>query len=95
MKDFLIDYTPVMPTLFVGGDIAKGESSNQHKRHLLVCAKGAFKEFPNATVGAVDFLESEEEAAFLREVRSKYVEDGMIVSEIKIEDGKLKVNADY
>ena len=95
MRDFLIDYTTPTPTLFKGGDIAFGESSNQHKRHLLICPKGAFKEFPNATVGAVDFLESEDEAGFLREVRTKYVEDGMKVSEIKMEEGKLKVNASY
>jgi hypothetical protein len=93
MKDFLINYTN--QTLFKNGDISTGESDNQHKRHLLVCAKGSFKEFPSATVGAMDFLESEDEAGFLREVRTKYTEDGMTVNEISTEDGKLKVDAKY
>jgi len=93
MTDFLIDKDN--GTLFENGDIRTGESNRQHMHHLLACAKASFKEFPATCVGAADFLESEDEAAFLREVRSQFTADGMTVNKIAVVDGKIKVNANY
>lgn len=93
MTDFLIN--PEDGSLFANGDIRTGLSDNQHKRHLLICAKGSFKEFPATGVGAADFLESEDEAAFLREVRSQFTADGMTVRSIKMTGEKLEVDASY
>lgn len=93
MTDFLINAED--GSLFANGDIRTGLSDNQHKRHLLVCAKGSFKEFPATGVGAADFLESENEAALLREVRAQFTADGMTVRSIQMEDEKLEVDATY
>jgi hypothetical protein len=93
MKDFLINKAD--GTLFENGDIRTGTSDLQHMHHLLVCAKGSFKEFPATCVGAADYLESEEEAALLREVRSQFTADGMTVAKIEVKDEKIKVDASY
>jgi hypothetical protein len=93
MKDFLIDKED--GTLFENGDIRTGESNRQHMDHLLACAKGSFKEFPATCVGAADFLESEDEAALLREIRTQFTADGITVNRILVENGKIKIDANY
>jgi hypothetical protein len=93
MTDFLID--TANGTLFANGDIRTGLSDNQHKRHLLLCQKGSFKQYPATGVGAADFLESEDEAGFLREIRAQFTADGMTVRELKLTGEKLEIDASY
>jgi hypothetical protein len=93
MKDFL--YNKTTKKIFSGGDLITGISDEQHKELLIMCAPGSFKEFPATCVGAASYLEAEDPAAFLREVRTQYTADGMRVNEIRFEGNKLKVNASY
>jgi hypothetical protein len=93
MKDLLLNFTN--KTIFANGDIKTGESDQQHQNLLIVCAKGSFKEFPATCVGANEFLENEDAAGFLREVRTQFTNDGMTVNKIVFEDNKLKVDANY
>jgi len=93
MKDTLINVDD--GTIFKNGDINTGTSDEQHKRLLLICEKGSFKEFPASCVGAATYLESENEAELLREVRTQFISDGMTVKKVAFEDNKLKVNASY
>ncbi|MBT1702964.1 hypothetical protein [Chryseosolibacter indicus] len=93
MKDFLLDFEN--KRLFENGDIRTGESDNQNKHLLIVSEKASFKEFPATCVGAANYLESEDVSGLLREVRSQFTADGMTVNKVLIEDGKLKVDADY
>jgi hypothetical protein len=89
MKDFLVDI--VEGKFFKNGDISTGESDRQEKHLLIMCAKESFKQFPATCVGALDFLESEDEAGLLREVRTQFVADGKTINNIAFEDGKLKI----
>lgn len=95
MNDFLLN--PETGDLLIkDGDLVVGESDDQNKRLLLVCEKGSFKEFPATCVGASTFLESEDPAAFLREVRNQFQADGMTVNRVAFgDDGHLKVDASY
>jgi hypothetical protein len=93
MKDFLIDFDN--QTLFYNGDIRIGACNQQNQRLLITCAKGSFKEFPATCVGAATFLEGEDAAGFLREVRTQFQADGMVVNKIAMEGNKLKVDASY
>jgi len=94
MKDFLLD-TVTGDLAFENGDLKAGNSDKQHQRLLLVCDKGNYKEFPATGVGAFNYLESEDAADFLREVRTQFKADGMTINKLAFEDGKLKVDANY
>lgn len=93
MKDFLIDFEN--GSLFDNGDIRTGASDDQNKRLLLLCQKGSFKEFPATCVGAASYLEGEDSAALLREIRTQFQADGMTVNNLLIEDGQIKIDARY
>lgn len=82
-------------TIFKDGDINVGECDAQNKKFLIEWAKGSVKEFPATCVGAESFLEDEDPSAFLREVRTQYVADGMKVNKIILEEGKIKIDANY
>jgi hypothetical protein len=93
MKDFLLNFND--QSIFENGDIRTGTTDQQNQRLLIECEKGSFKEFPATCVGAASFLESEDAAGFIREVRTQFQADGMTVKKILIEDSKLKVDASY
>lgn len=94
MKDFLLD-TDTKDLATKDGDLHVGESDTQHKELLVVTGKGSWKEFPATGVGAADYLEAEDAAGFLREVRTQYNADGMQVKEIGFDGNKLKTDASY
>jgi len=92
MKDVIADFE--LKTIFIDGDIATGISDDQHKNLLLMCEKGSYKEFPIGTVGAFTYLESEDVAGLVREVRTKFIGDGMTINKITVGD-KLIIDANY
>jgi hypothetical protein len=94
MKDFLLD-AETGDLKIENGDLVVGTSDQQHQRLLLLCDKGSFKEFPSTGVGASNFLEGEDPADFLREVRTQFTADGMTVRKIAFENNKLKIDARY
>jgi hypothetical protein len=93
MKDFLIDEDGDLA--FENGDLKTGDSDRQNQGLLIECEKGSFKEFPTTGVGAATFLEDEDLAGLLRETRRQFIEDGMTVNKIFIQDGKLMIDAEY
>lgn len=93
MKDFIYDKTT--KNIFASGDLRTGESDEQHKELLIVCQPGAFKEFPSTCVGAASYLEDEDPAGLVSEVRNQFAADGMTVNEIQFETNKLRVDANY
>lgn len=93
MKDFLLNFDD--QTLFAGGDIRTGTSDKQNQQLLIECEKGSFKEFPATCVGAATFVESEDAAGFIREVRTQFQADGMTVNKIIMDGSTLKVDANY
>jgi hypothetical protein len=76
-------------------DLVEGECTAQHQQLLLITPKGAWKENPDTGVGLVGFLESESETEMFAEINRQFRADGMQVKEIKIESGKLLIDASY
>lgn len=77
-------------------DIVLGLSDQQHQEDLILDDKGSIKEFPDAGVGAIKFLEAEDPASFLREINTQFAADGMDVKRIGFDaTGKLNIEAPY
>ncbi len=90
MQDLLLDEN---------GDLAfplqRGESTKQHQELLLVIDKGGIKENPTATVGVMNYLESEDTAGLLQEIRKCFTADGMNVTKCGLKNGKIEIDASY
>lgn len=93
MQDLLID--DGFELKLSGGDLVIGNSDVQHKELLLVCTKGSFKENPAACVGLWGYLEAEDPAEMIAEVKTQFKGDGMEVKRVDIIDGKLLLEAEY
>lgn len=94
MNDFLLDTNGDMLTK--NGDFVVGNSEQQQQGLLLMLPKAAIKEYPDATVGLLNYLESEDSAGLLREVRTRFAQDGMQVKKVGFEaNGKLEIDAPY
>lgn len=93
MKDIVADFSN--GTIFKAGDLNTGPCDTQNQYLLLMCEKGSFKQFPATGVGMVNYLEGEDPAALLREVRTQFMADGLKISRVVMEDYKLKVDATY
>ncbi|AYD48196.1 hypothetical protein D6B99_11670 [Arachidicoccus soli] len=86
-----------MEVQIANNDVVIGTSDAQHQLLLLLVAKGGFKESPTATVGAQNYLESEDPADFLREVRLRFSHDGCNISDLNFDDNtkRLNISASY
>ncbi len=95
MQDILIDDNGDF--LLDGNNmLIRSKSDNQHKMLLLIINKGGFKESPNATVGLMAYLESENVDELYSDIRRAFTDDGMTVSALGINtSGKLEVDAEY
>lgn len=79
----------------VDGDFVVGESTPQHKAHLLIGQKGEYKVHPEVGVGIDNMLNDDGPTKILRTIRRQYEHDGMTVKELAIRDGKLIDDAEY
>jgi len=94
MKDFLLSDTGDLK--IENGDFVVGTSDAQNQRLLLILPKGSIKEFPTATVGLSSFLETEDEAGMLREIRNRFTDDGMEIKQMGFDkDGNLLMDPQY
>lgn len=92
MKDILFTDDVVVKN----GDIAIGESDNQHVKHILLASKGEFKASPELGVGIEMMLNTEEPMEFLIEAKKNLEYDGMKVNNISFtETGTINVDAKY
>jgi hypothetical protein len=80
---------------YINGEIVRGESTLQHQKLLLVCAKGDFKESVTTCVGAAGYLKDDDKSAFMQEVKKEFERDGMLIERIKYDNGVLKIDARY
>lgn len=77
-------------------DLVIGVADQQLQERLLLTEKGDIKQFPDAGVGTMKFLESEDEGGLLREISIQFSADGMKVKEVKVDSsGKILINAPY
>ena len=93
MVDFLINDNGEL--IIQNGDFATGTSDGQQQKLLLICEKGSIKEYPVTGVGAFRFLEGEDAAELLRQINIQFTGDGMNVNSLKVENGKINVDATY
>ena len=78
-----------------GSDIVLGTSNQQQSQILLIAEKGSIRQFPTVGVGAVNYLESEDVAGLLREVRMQFTQDGQNVESISFSNNQLNIKSDY
>jgi hypothetical protein len=93
MTDILLDTD--LDLEFANGDFVTGESTTQHQELLLISAKGDFKEYPTACVGAGGYLKDEDVSALLGEAKQEFEKDGMKVNSILFDNDKLLIDAHY
>lgn len=92
MIDFLFENDLVIR----GGDLATGESDNNHVKHILIANKGEFKANPELGVAIQEMLSMESPNQFLIEAKRNLQYDGMQVSNISLTDnGTINVDAKY
>lgn len=78
------------------GDLVIGFSALQHQEMLLINNKGSYKEFPTVGVDAFGYLQDNNIYDLLRELQIQFVEDGMQVNSVDINDrGELNIDAVY
>lgn len=94
MQDLLFDEDFEMK-INNDGDLVIGNSDILHKEMLLICSKGAYKATPAACVGLWSYLEAEDPAELIAEVKTQFKGDGMEVKRVEIIDGKLLHEAEY
>jgi hypothetical protein len=94
MNDFIVD-TATLDLVIENGDLKTGPADRQHQALLLTLDKGSFKENPAVGVGAAKYIEAEDPASFLREVRTQFTSDGMDVQEVGFTGNKLTITAPY
>lgn len=94
MKDIMLD--ELNDVLIADNDLVIGFSDQQQQEHLLLTEKGDVKQFPDAGVGTLKFLESEDPGALLREISIQFSADGMKVKQVKYNvTGKILIDAPY
>jgi hypothetical protein len=95
ITDILFDETGE-DLLFVNGDLVIGKSTEQHINHILKAYKADFRFAPQLGAGVGTLLLDEvDEQEVKRLVRSELQRDGMTVESVTIENGVLKVIANY
>lgn len=93
MQDLLLDDGGDLS--ITNGDLVIGESTQQHQQLLLASAKGEFKENPTATVGIMNYLESENVGEMLGEIKRRFSDDGMTVNSLSIANENILIDASY
>lgn len=95
INDILLDETGDL-AVNLQGDLKVGDAELQHQQLLLVAQKGDYKQHPLAGVGAQDYLDDENQNAFIREIRKQFTADGMTVKDLKINpNATLNIDATY
>lgn len=94
IKDILLDDLFDLP--FDSGDFVTGESTLQHQENLLIVSPGEVRSAPMSGVGLAGFLkEDSQRGDLLSKIKTEFEKDGMEVSKIGIEDGKIVAKAIY
>ena len=86
---------PFGDVLCVGGDFAIGDATLQHQKDLLDANKGEYKESPTIGVGIQNYLNSEDAADIIREIKDQFLKDGMRVNIIEADTEGIRINAQY
>ena len=92
MKDFLFKDD----LQITNGDLAIGESDNQHQEHILKAFKGEYKKTPEIGVGIEQMLNEDSPVSFIIEAKKNLEYDGMKIKNIYFSDNdKLIIDGKY
>lgn len=81
--------------LIKNGDLAIGESTQQHERLLLLCQKGELKLHPLVGVGIRDYLNDENPQNLKTEIRRQFKADGLVIKDLKADAKGVNIKANY
>lgn len=76
-------------------DWVLGDATQQHQYLLLLAEKGEIREFPTRGVGIKTWLLDDQSGDLNGAIKREYEADGMKVKRVRIENGKILVNAHY
>jgi hypothetical protein len=93
LKDFLLDET-TFDLKIVNGDFVIDDSAAQHKKCLLLAAKGDYKNTPLVGVDIFRQL-NDHNNNIARDIRIEFIKDGMNVRKITQLKNDYKVDANY
>lgn len=93
MIDYLMDGDDDLQT--ANGDFVRGNSNKQHQRSLLIALKGDYKQNPLCAVGLPDFLLDDNTSDMLREIRLRFIADGIKIQQLGFIGTKINVVGDY
>lgn len=78
------------------GDLAWGESTEQHQHDLLLATKGSIRQHPLAGVGIIrELLNSVSSADMELTIQREFEDDGMLVEGLRIKNGDVDITASY
>jgi hypothetical protein len=81
--------------VFQEGDFLVGETTHQHKRHLLISSPGEMRQSVPVGIGIERHVFAEDTEQMLSDVREQFELDGMTVYEVAISDGALMERSVY
>jgi hypothetical protein len=81
--------------LWVNGDLVIGDATGQHMRDILAARPGSYRLAPTATIGLPDYLNEDGVDDLTLQIRRKFAQDGLSISNLTIVNGKLDINAVY
>jgi hypothetical protein len=93
MKDLMLNSNGDLQ--ITNNDLVIGESDQQHQKLLLIAEPGSIKEFPTVGVGLANFLEGEDDGLMMQTIRNQFDADGMTINSISVDNGKIKIDANY
>ena len=87
--DFDLDFS-------ASGDLKVFESTQQHKRCLVVANKGDYRQSPWVGVGVETFLNDDSFGDIQNEIQKQFELDGIQVNDLRIDvDGTITENGSY
>lgn len=81
--------------LMSGGDFGVGDSTLQNQYLILAAQKGEFKEHPMFGAGMSDCVNDDDATYWRHRINEELKRDGMTVSEIRITNENIQINAEY
>lgn len=93
-RDIMLDESGDL--LIKNGDFVVGESTNQHKAHLLLAMKGEYRQYADVGVGIGNYINDDALEDMPAAIQREWEDDGMTVTRLKVyADGKIDEEAAY